>query len=377
MTFAISQEQDMLRSSVRAFLAEKMPIDRVRELMETEAGYDPVDWKAMADQGFAAMNIPEDYGGAGFSMLELGIVLEEMGRTLVPSPLFSSVVLAANAVLLAGGESHKTAYLPQIASGEMTATVAIVERSGGWSTERFVCEAVRSGDDFVLSGTKRYVIDGTSADVVFVAAQSSEDAAYFYAVPAEADGVSATPLETLDMTRKQAEVTFDDVRVPVAARLDRSVHEVMPRLYDLAAVALAFEQVGGAQRCMEMAVEYSKDRFQFGRPIGSFQAVKHMCADMLVAVESARSTAYYAGSVATSGDEDLEIAAPLAKTVCSDAFFDVVADTIQVHGGIGFTWEHDAHLYFKRAKSSQLMFGDPAAWRATLADRIGLEPAGG
>ncbi len=374
MTFQLSPEQDMLRTSVRAFLEDKMPMARVRSLMDTAAGHDADDWKAMAEQGFAAMHIPEDYGGAGFSALELGIVMEEMGRTMVPSPMLATVVLGANLLLLAASEEQKRTWLPALAAGETTATVALVPPGGSWNDTSGV-SAVADGDTVVLNGATSYVVDGVSADVVLVAAQDSAGSGYFYIVPGDATGLSRRPLETLDQTRKQALLEFTDVRAALGARLAEPVEAVLDRLYDIAAILLAFEQVGGGQRCLEMSVEYANQRFQFGRPIGSFQAIKHKCADMLVAIEAARSAAYYAGWAATHGDPDMPVAAALAKTVCGDAFFDIAAETIQVHGGIGFTWEHDAHLYFKRAKSSQLMFGDAGAWRSKLADRIGLEPA--
>jgi alkylation response protein AidB-like acyl-CoA dehydrogenase len=380
MNSALNEEQVMLRDSVRSFLVDKVPLTRVRELMETEAGFDSELWAEMAEMGWQAMAIPEAYGGAGYSSFELGIILEEMGRMLTPAPFLSSVVLAANTILLAGTESQREELLPGIATGERRGAVAIVEPSGRWDPDGIEMVAAPDGDDVVLTGTKSYVVDGHTADTLLVAARRAEGAAGFYVVPGDAPGVTATRLETMDMTRKQAEIVFADVRVPAGALLGNggagaasgTGEETIERLYDLAVSALAFEQVGGAQVCMEMSVEYAKVRMQFGRPIGSFQAIKHKCADMLVATESARSAAYYAGWAAAVGDADLAIAAPLAKACCSDAYFDVAADTIQVHGGIGFTWEHDAHLYFKRAKTDQLLFGDSSQWRATLADRLGL-----
>ena len=374
MNFALNDEQEMLRDSVRSFLVDKVPLTRVRELMETDAGFDPEVWSEMAQMGWQAMAIPEAYGGAGYSSFELGIILEEMGRMLTPAPFLSSVVLAANTILLAGAESQKHELLPEIAMGERRGAVAIVEASGRWDPAGIELTATPDGDAVVLSGTKSYVVDGHTADTLLVAARTAEGTIDLYVVPADAPGVTATRLETMDMTRKQAEIVFADVRVPATARLGDAGHgaATIERLYDLAVAALAFEQVGGAQVCMEMSVEYAKVRMQFGRPIGSFQAIKHKCADMLVATESAKSAAYYAGWAAAVGDADLTIAAPLAKACCSDAYFDVAADTIQVHGGIGFTWEHDAHLYFKRAKTDQLLFGDSSQWRATLADRLGL-----
>ena len=372
MNFAFTPEQEMLRDSVRNFLGDKASSTRVRELMETETGYDPELWSEMAGMGLPAMHIPEEYGGAGFSSFELGIVLEETGRALTPSPLFGSVVLAANLVLLAGSEEQKAAYLPGIAAGETTATVAVIENTGNWDGAGIATTAAPDGDESVLNGVKSFVVDGPPAHTIFVVAKDPTGSLGFYAVDGHAKGVSRRRLETLDMTRKQAEITLSDVRVPAIAKLAAADDATLSRLYDLAVSALAFEQVGGAQMCMEMSVAYAKDRMQFGRPIGSFQAIKHKCADMLVAIESAKSAAYHAGWAADNDAEELRIAAPLAKAYCSEAYFNVAGDTIQVHGGIGFTWEHDAHLYFKRAKSSQLMFGDSAEWRAVLAERLSI-----
>ena len=365
----------MLRDSVRSFLENKVPMDRVRELMETDSGYDPDLWDEMAQMGWHAMHIPEEYGGAGFSYLELGIVLEEMGRLLTPGPFFSSVVLGASTLLIAGSEDQKQQYLPAVASGERKLALAVVESSGKWDADGVQMGATADGDSFVLSGVKSFVVDGHIADTLIVAARTDgSDGGIDLFLVDVGEGVTATKLETMDMTRKQAEVTFDGVTVPATARLGDagSGWATLVRMYDRASAALAFEQVGGAQKCLEMSVEYAKVRMQFGRPIGSFQAIKHKCADMLVQTESAKSAAYYAGWAAAEDDEELAVVAPLAKAFCSDAYFFVASENIQVHGGIGFTWEHDAHLYFKRAKTDQLLFGEPAYWRGILADRLEL-----
>jgi alkylation response protein AidB-like acyl-CoA dehydrogenase len=379
MNFAFSEEQEMLRQSVRAFLADKAPMAEVRRLMETEQGYDPGLWRETARQGWQGMHIPEQYGGSGYTYLEAIILMEEMGRTLFPSPFFSSVILGANALLVGGSEEQKAAVLPGVAAGERLLAVATVEASGRWDEAGVMMPARADGDGYILSGTKLFVVDGHNADLFVVAARTGEagagtDGVSLFLVEGDAPGVTRSRLETMDMTRKQAEVTFDDVRVPALALIGARGEgwPIIRKVQELAAVALAAEQVGGAAACLEMAVEYAKARVQFGRPIGSFQAVKHKCADMLVAVESAKSAAYYAGWAAAVDDEELSLVAPLAKAYCSEAFFSVASENIQVHGGIGFTWEHDAHLYFKRAKSSELMLGDPSYHRAVLAERIGL-----
>jgi len=362
----------MLRDSVRAFVADKVPSSRVRELMATETGFDEALWLETAQLGWPAMHIPEEYGGAGFTHTELAIVLEETGAALLPSPLFSSIVLGANLVLLAGSQEQKKALLPEVAAGERRLAVAVVDEGGNWDAETVATTASAAAGGFRLDGVKSFVVDGHSADTLIVVARSDEGSLDLFAVEATATGVARTRLETLDMTRKQARVAFDDVFVPESGRLGGAGGDVLDRFYDVAAVGLAVECVGAAQRCLDMSVDYAKSRKQFGRAIGSFQAVKHMCADMLVAVESARSAAYHAAWAASASAVELPAAAAIAKAHCVDAFFGVAAATIQVHGGIGFTWEHDAHLYFKRAKASQLMFGEAGAWRALLAERIGL-----
>ncbi len=376
MDFAFTEEQEMLRTSVAGFLDDKVPMTRVRELMEADTGFDPASWAEMALMGLPALAIPEAYGGAGFTQLELGVVLEETGRRLTPSPLLGTAVLGANLLLLAGSEDQKLTHLPAVASGEKTLAVALVDEGGDWDPESVATTARPEGDGFVIDGSKSYVVDGHTADLLIVAARDEPahgpDGLAFYLVDGDASGVTRQLLVTLDLTRKQAAVRLDEVVVDASARLERGGPDVIAGLYDRAAVGLAFEAVGGAARCLEMSVAYAKERKQFGRPIGSFQAVKHACADMLVAVESARSAAYYAGWAASTDDPELRIAAPLAKAYCADAYYSVAAETIQVHGGIGFTWEHDAHLYFKRAKTTQLMLGHSSAWRAELADRIGL-----
>ena len=378
MRFALSEEQEMLRSTARRFLGTKAPTSLVRRLMETDSGFDPDLWAEIAAQGWQSMAIPEEFGGAGFGPVEQGILMEEMGRSLFPAPFLSSVVLGAELILRLGSDEQKKELLPQIAAGESRPAVAQLEPSGGWGPDGIELAARRSGSDLVLSGTKAFVLDGHTADTLLVVVRSEGTSGAsgisVLAVDPATKGVTRRRVETMDMTRKQAEVRFDDVRVPSASILGEegaawpALDEVLTR----AVVALAFEQLGGAERCLEMAVEYAKARVQFGRPIGSFQAIKHRCADMLVKVEGAKSAAYYAAWSATDADPDLAVAAPLAKSYCSEAYFFCAAENIQIHGGIGFTWEHDAHLYLKRAKTDELLFGSPAHHRARLADHIGL-----
>ncbi len=376
MNFAFTEEQDQLRDAVRRFMETKSDEKEVRQLMETAEGYDPELWAQMANElGLQSLHIPEAYGGQGFTFIELGIVLEEMGRALLCSPYFSTVGLATNAILNAGTEEQKSALLPGIAAGETIAALAFTEPNGRWDASGITMEAKGSGDAVTLDGTKMYVIDGHIANTIVVVARqagsSGEEGIGFYVVDGDAAGLTRTALTTMDQTRKQAKLEFAGVK---ATSLGDSATgwTALSKTLDQAAVCLANEMVGGAQKVLEMSVEYAKVRVQFGRPIGSFQAIKHKCADMLLEVESAKSAAYYAAWAAAEDNDELPVVASLAKAYCSDAYFHATAENIQIHGGIGFTWEHPAHLYFKRAKSSEILLGDATYHRELLAQRIGI-----
>jgi len=371
MQFAFTEEQEQLRSFVRQFLEEKSSEDAVRELMETESGYDEAVWSQMAEQlGLQSLVIPEEYGGQGFGWVELVVVLEEMGRALLCAPFFSTAVLATSALLLSNDADAAGEYLPKLASGELIATVAMTEENGRWDESGVTATATQSGDAWTLSGAKHYVLDGHTAGLIIVTARTSAGVSLF-AVDADAPGMTRTPLATMDQTRKQAKIELADTPARLIGT-DGAGWATMERVLDRAAVGLAAEQVGGAQMVLDMAVEYAKVRVQFGRPIGSFQAIKHKCADMLLEVESAKSAAYYSAWCASEDNDELPAMASLAKSYCSEAYFNATAENIQIHGGIGFTWEHPAHLYFKRAKSSELLFGDPTYHRELLAQRIGI-----
>ena len=371
MNFAFSEEQDELRKAVRRFLDDKSSEAEVRRLMESTEGYDRAVWEQMANQlGLQGLAIPEEYGGSGYSYVELIVVLEEMGRALLCAPYFSCVALAANLLLSAGDDAAKKDYLPGIAAGTTIATVALAEASGRWDEEGVTLQASGSGEDWTLEGEKLYVLDGHIADLILVAARTGSGVSVF-AVDRGATGLETAALSTMDQTRKQAKVTFSSTPARLVGAEGHGWAAVS-KMLDLAVVALAAEQVGGAQRVLDMAVEYAKVRVQFGRPIGSFQAIKHKCADMLLEVESSKSAAYYAGWAAAEDNDELPVVASLAKSYCSEAYFHAAAENIQIHGGIGFTWEHPAHLYFKRAKSSELLFGDPTYHRELLAQRIGI-----
>jgi alkylation response protein AidB-like acyl-CoA dehydrogenase len=371
MNFAFSEEQEELRRAVRRFLEDKSPETEVRRLMETTEGYDPAVWQQMGEQlGLQSLIVPEEYGGSGFTYVELIVVLEEMGAALLCAPYFSTVALATNALLTSGDEAAKKDLLPGLASGESIGTLAITEDSGRWDLDSVTLEAKASADGWTLDGHKMFVLDGHTADVILVVGRTPAGLSLF-SVAGDASGLTRTPLATMDQTRKQARLEFAGTPARLVGA-DGGAAPGLSKTLDLAAVALAAEQVGGAQRCLDSAVDYAKTRIQFGRPIGSFQAIKHKCADMLLEVESAKSAAYYAGWAAAEDSDELPVVASLSKSYCSEAYFHAAAENIQIHGGIGFTWEHHAHLYFKRAKSSELLFGDPAYHRELLAQRIGI-----
>jgi alkylation response protein AidB-like acyl-CoA dehydrogenase len=368
-----------LRAAARRFLSSQATSAQAREAMAGERGWDVATWTRMARElGWAGLAIPEAHGGAGGSFADLAVLLEETGRALACAPLFATSCLGAAAILECGDEAQAAAFLPRIASGEETATLAVTERAAGPDARDVETTALRTDNGWTLSGTKRYVVDGHTADRVVVVARdegtSGEEGLALFVVPAGARGFERRALTTMDQTRRLAEITLRHVRVPGPARLARGSWNALQRVLHRACIGIAAEQVGGAARCLEMTVEYAKARTQFGRAIGSFQAIKHKCADMLVSLESARSAMLHAARVASGpcADEELSVAASIAKAVASDAFFHCASETIQIHGGIGFTWEHDAHLFFKRARASRQLLGDPAHHRDRVARHIGL-----
>jgi len=369
MSMTFNEEQDELRKSVRRFLEQKSSSADVRRLMETDEGYDAAVWQQMAEQlGLQGLALPEEHGGSGYGFLEQIVVLEEMGRALLCAPYFSSVVLAGNALVESGDEAAQKDLLPGIADGSTIATLAWVENPSDWSIDALQMSAKRSGDGYVLDGKKTLVLDGHTASLILVVAQADGGPSLF-AIDPSADGVTRRKLDTLDMTRKVASLELSGVSGRLIGS-EGDAARIVEKTLRLAAVALAAEQVGAAQKCLDMSVEYAKLRVQFGRPIGSFQAIKHKCADMLLEVESARSAAYYAAWAAAEGSDELPVVASLAKAYCSDAFASAATENIQIHGGIGFTWEHDAHLFYRRAKSSEQFLGSPAEHRDQLATRL-------
>jgi len=375
MNFAFSEEQEEFRDMLRRFLSEKSPTAEVFRLMETAEGYDPAVWKQMAEElGLQGIHIPESCGGQGFGFLELCIALEEMGRVLLCAPFFSTVCLAANAILNAGSDGDKEALLPGIASGETIATLAVLEKDGTWDANGVRMEFRRDGGDYVLEGSKALVTDGALANLVLVAARrpgtAGDEGITLFAVRTGAAGLRVTPVDPLDATRKLANLDFAGVKAALIGEEGAS-GPALRKTLDQASVCLAAESAGGAQRCLDSSVAYAKERVQFARPIGSFQAIKHKCSEVLLEVESARVTAYYA-AWAAANDEDLPLAASMAKSCCDDAYERAAAENIQIHGGIGFTWEADPHLYFKRAKAAGTLLGDAFYHRARIAAEKGF-----
>lgn len=380
MDFGFSDEQEMLRQTTRAFLQENCPTTFVRQMMEDEAGYSSKLWKEMAELGWLGLAFPEEYGGQGLGFVDLTVILEEMGAVLLPSPFLSTVLLAGQTLLIGGSEAQKKAYLPKIADGSLIATLAMTEPSGRFDAEGIgEVKATAEDNGFRISGTKLFVPDAHVADVMIVAARTKEagDKSFgvsLFLVERNTPGLSTNLLKTMDQTRKQCEVVFDHVQVGrdrLVGMLDMG-WPILRKVLNIATVALCAEMVGGAQRVLDISVAYAKERVQFGRPIGSFQAIKHKCADMMLQVESAKSAAYYAAWAVDEDATEAPLAVSMAKAYCSDAYRNTTGEGIQVHGGIGFTWEHDMHLYFKRAKYSEFTLGDATYHRELVAQELNL-----
>ncbi|HYN84367.1 MAG TPA: acyl-CoA dehydrogenase family protein [Pyrinomonadaceae bacterium] len=368
MDFDLSKPQKLLKESARALLARGCGPGRVRELMETETAHDDELWREFAEQGWTGLVVPEEHGGLGLGLVELAAVAEEMGRACVPGP-FLSTLTAAALVARAGSDAQRAKYLEAVAAGESKATVALLEDEAEWDADAVRLEAARDPQgDFTLTGRKLFVGDAGAADLIVCVARDGERLAL---LPVErgARGLSVRPTPSMDATRKLYEVTFDNTRVAAAEALgaDGDARGALEGALQVATVALCAEMVGAMQWVLDATVEYAKTRQQFGRTIGSFQAVQHMCADMLLMTESARSAAYYAAWALTENDPAAPVAVSVAKAYCSDAFREVANRGVQVHGGIGFTWEHDLQLYYKRSKSSETLLGDARFHRERIA----------
>ena len=374
--FAFTDEQEQFRSALRRFLKDKSPTSEVRRLMGTAEGYNPEVWRQLSEElALPGIHIPEQYGGAGFSMVELCIVTEELGRALFCGPYFSTTVLAANAIMNAGTEAQKSSLLPDLASGARLATLAVTELNGEWDPGKIELTATPVADGYRLDGVKSYVVDGHVADLLIVAGRVSTSAGHesvaLFSLSADSAGVERRLLESMDATRKLARIDFRGAHADLLGNLDDGA-KPLNRTLDQAAIALANEMMGGAQALLDSAVDYAKVRVQFGRTIGSFQAIKHKCADMLLDVELAKSAAYCAAQAAAVNDPEWSALACLAKAAASETYLRSAVECIQIHGGIGFTWDNDTHLWFKRAKSSEVFLGQPNYHRELLMQRWGV-----
>ena len=380
MEFGFTEEQEMIRSQAAEFLKTEYPIALVRELMENEHGYNQDLWEKMTAMGWLGLIFPEEYGGTGLTFVELTVLLEEMGRALVPGTFFSAVLLAGLTLLEAASEEQKKCWLTSLAEGRLKATLALTEPNGSWKAAGVSTVTAERGDgEYIISGTKLFVPDAQVSDLIICAARTGassvlEEGISLFAMDRNSDGLKITPLKTMDQTRRVYEVSLERVRVPanrVLGGLGRA-WPVIERVLNRATIGICAEMVGGAQKMLDMCVDYAKQRIQFGRPIGSFQAIQHKCADMLLLIESARSAVYAAAWAASKDGQDTALLASVAKAYTSDAYRFVTGEGIQIHGGMGFTWEHDAHLYFKRAKADEFNFGDANYHRARVAQFIGL-----
>ncbi len=377
MDFGLSEEQELLQRSARDFLAAECPTELVRATMRDPEGYPRALYAKMAEMGWTGLIVPENLGGLGLSMLDLAVLAEELGRAALPGPFFSSSVLAAMTLLTAGGSGIKKVWLPRLARGEVVGTVALLEDSDRLEPAGITARAAKARGGFRLSGTKMFVLDAHIADFIVAAFRSrgsDEKGVALFLVPRDTPGVSVTPLKGMDQTRRPCEVIFRNVDVPASARLtdENGGWKVLRRIIDAASVFLAADSLGGAQRALEMSVEYAKVREQFGRPIGSFQAVKHIAAEMVSEIEPARSLVWYAAYAFDHNRRDASRAAAMAKARLSDVYSRTTNRAVQMHGGIGFTWEHDLQLWFKRAKWNEVAFGDPTFHRERVAQLAGI-----
>ncbi|HEX3324150.1 MAG TPA: acyl-CoA dehydrogenase family protein [Solirubrobacterales bacterium] len=372
MYFDLTDEQQAIRSTARDFLAARYKSERIRELADSENGFDPADWAEMTELGWPGLALPEEWGGQGLGIVELAVLFEEMGYALAPSPLFSNTIVGL-ALALCGSDDQRERFLRPLAEGERRGVPALWDAGSPATPGGFTMEAKADGDGIVLDGEKILVPDAASADFFIVATSDGRR----HLVERGADGVAVTAEPSIDLTRRLSTVRFDGVRVAAADSMPAEEGEYFPVFFRLC-VALAAESTGVAQRTMEMAVEYAKDRKQFGRPIGSYQAVSHRCAQMLLETENSRSAVYGAAWAADAEPDSLPLAASMAKAYASDAGWRVPDASIQVHGGIGFTWEHDLHFFLKRGRANAALFGDAKWHRERVADAVlsgAAEPA--
>ncbi len=372
MYFDLTDEQQAIKATAKDFLASRFKSDRIREIAASGDGTDPDGWGQMAELGWTGLAVPEQWGGQGLGIVDLAVLFEELGYALAPSPLFSNTIVAL-ALGLCGSDEQRERWLRPLALGEKRATPALWDAGSPASPGSYTMEARADGDGVVLDGEKVLVMDAAGADLFMVATADGRR----HLVESGADGVSVSEEESIDTTRRLSTVRFDGVRVAAADTMPAAEADYYPVFFRLC-VALAAESTGVAQRSLEMAVEYAKDRQQFGRPIGAYQAVSHRCAQMLLETENSRSAVYGAAWAADAEPDSLPLAASMAKAYASDAGWRVPDASIQVHGGIGFTWEHDLHLFLKRGRANAAMFGDAKWHRERVADAVltrAAEPA--
>src|SRR4029453_6632519 len=379
MNFGFNEEQELLRSTARKFFDNECSSETVRKLMDSPEGMTPDLWKKLAEQGWLGLIVPDEHGGMGLGIVDLVVLMEEMGRAVVPGPFFSTVLLGGLAILEGGTEAQKKAWLPRLASGDARATLAWMEPTADLGARGITLPATAKGGSHTLNGTKLFVHDAHTADVLVVAARTatgktSEEGISLFLVPKGSAGLTVTLLPTMDQTRKPCEVTFKDVAVGPDALMGQAGAGWAPlaRVIDRATVGLCAEMCGGAQKVLDMTVEYAKIRQAFGRPIGSYQGVKHKAAEMLVDVENSKSITYYAAWAMDEGVAEGPLAVSMAKAYVSDAYRRVSGAGSKLPDGIGFTWEHDLHLYFKRAKGSEFTFGDATYHRERVAQLVNL-----
>ena len=374
MNFGFTEEQELLRKTARDFLAEHASMKHVREFLEGPQRFSRDLWKSMAELGWIGLAFPESVGGAGLSMVELSIVLEELGRTLAPVP-FLPTQLAGISVLEVGDEAQRREWLPDLCGGRAIATLAITEERGSEEPEGIACTATRVGSGWELRGRKLFVPDADVADWFIVVARIGAGPGLgLFRVPRTAAGVSIGGLRSMDALRQLHRIELAGTSLPEASLLGRDTDawSKLQRVLDRGRVMICAEMVGGAEKCLEDSVRYAKERVQFGKPIGVNQAIKHKCADMLFEVESAKSITYYAAWAAREDNAEAPLAAAMAKAYVSDAYRHASAENIQIHGGVGFTWEYDCHLYFKRAKSDEAWLGDGSQHRERVAQMLHL-----
>ncbi len=373
MDFGFSEEQEMLRDAAKRFLTDNCSTKFVRQMMAHDTGHDAGFWDKLVGLGWPGLIIPENYGGQGGSFLDLTVIAEEAGKAIIPGPFFAATMLGGPIIMEGGSDAQKHELLPKIAAGKLIATVAIAEASGRFDAGGIELKAAKKGSGYTITGEKFFVPDAQVADAIVVAVRTGgagEQGVTLLCVPANEKGVTVTQLKTVDMTRRMCHVKFDNVAASEVIGAADAGWPILRRTLDVATAALSAEMVGTAQKALDIAVDYAKTRVQFGKPIGSFQAVKHKCVDMMVAVENTRSLTYYACWTVDERVAEAASAVPMAKAYASDMAKNVTSEAIQVHGGIGFTWEHDMHLYHRRALAGEANLGNAPVHRETVAKSL-------